>query len=98
MLVLQEGGGGEEGGWLPEESQKVVLAPPMPAQSFQWRGHSPSIGDVNFRALRRRSLKRARIVTRDLENITSFPLDIFLLTRAKLRVWIGNQVPRALQT
>lgn len=75
----------------------MVLAPPMPAH-FQWHGHSPSIGDVNFRALRRWSPKRARIVTRGLENITSFPLDIFLLTPAKLGVWIGNQVPRALQT
>ena len=76
----------------------MVLAPPHACPLISVAFHSPSIGDVNFRALRRWSPKRARLVTRGLENITSSPLDIFLLTPAKLGVWIGNQVPRALQT
>lgn len=54
-------------GWLAEESSKVFLTP-SPAPEFWWGGHSPSVGDVNFRARRGQNSERVRLMTGSLEN------------------------------
>lgn len=54
-------------GWLAEEPEKVFLTP-SPAPEFWWDGHSPSVGDVNFGALRGQYSERVRLMTGGLEN------------------------------